>query len=199
MVLQFSRHLHFNSEDFILFLYLFSLLHVAIVCCTCRLASVETLCGFLQGVIYSRWADSHYGKWLGIKRKSRLLAERWANSLESVIVGFCLNVLYFDLISSNVPQDPVPLYSWFFFFFSPSQNPCFNIAGWKILVTWCLCKINAQVEHLINMSLQRTFIVKGMPPDWLHWLLHGPGRHTGLGGISNHCSTPWKTDASVQS
>lgn len=116
MVLQFSRHLHFNSEDFILFLYLFSLLHVAIVCCTCRLASVETLCGFLQGVIYSRWAGSHYGKWLGIKRKSRLLAERWANSLESVIVGFCLNVLYFDLISSNVPQDPVPLYSCFFFF-----------------------------------------------------------------------------------
>lgn len=67
-------------------------------------------------------------------------------------------------------------------------------------------KINVQIPHLINIRLQRAFIAKSTPlpppPHTLthshqreHWLLHAPVRPTGLPGISNHCSTPWKTDA----
>lgn len=42
------------------------------------------------------------------------------------------------------------------------QNICFNVALRKNARMLLLSKINAQIQHLINISLQRVFIVKSI-------------------------------------
>lgn len=122
-----------------------------------------------------------------VLRKTSLLGERWSNSLELFL--FCVYIYDSEY---NIRLTFIIM---LFFLFKisdtklPSDNSCSLV----------LSKSNAQIQHLINICLPRAFIVKSIPHCREHWLLHAPVRPTHLPGISNHCSTPWKTDASVQS
>lgn len=166
-----------------------------VVCCSCHLASIETSVDFDISDINSRWADSHYVKLIGIKG-NRMLGERWDNLFSlslRVCCCFCLWYVFdykFTVMLSNNK-------TCFFLFLTLDLT-----LSIKKFCLWCLNKINAPTRHLIDISVQRAFIVKGLAireKKKKHWLPCDPGRPGRLPGIYNHCSMPWKTDAPVQS
>lgn len=81
-----------------------------------------------------------------------MLGERWNNSSRLPLVCICLD----DKFNAT----PLSKTSKFFFIkiaarTVPRENSCPSLLG----------KINAQIQHLINISLQRAFIARSTPPS----------------------------------